>query len=68
MTEEELIQLCSNLGEEFATLFFEKCKTNPKMIVLTAMTGALAACASAIEVTRDKAVDALNSAFDDFEE
>ena len=67
MTEDELNILSERLAGSFVDLYVSLCERSPKLIVLTAMTGALASCATAANIGRAKTVAALNSTFDDIE-
>lgn len=68
MTDGEFNKAAEKLGGAFVELYAKSCDTFPKAFVLTAMTGALAACATEAGATRDKVTAALNAAFDDIDE
>ena len=65
MTERELEAACAGVGERTINLYADLCAKIPKAIVVTGMTGGLAACAVEAGFDRDKVVAAINSAFDD---
>ena len=68
MTEAELIALCEKIAGTVCEVYGAYCDRVPKLIVLTAMMGALAACATEADVERARVIDAINSAFDDIQE
>jgi hypothetical protein len=67
MDEATLNALADDLAGAFAELYAAQCAKAPKALVLMAMTGALAACATEAGAARENIVAAINSAFDDIE-
>lgn len=65
--EEQINAACQKMGEKFLELYGECCKSYNKILVVTAMTGALAACVKEMGYSRNNLIDAVNSAFDDIE-
>ncbi len=60
-----LTELAGKIGNEFIRVYANNSDI-PK-VAIVAMAGALAACATAAGVSRDKVIVALNSVFDDIE-
>ncbi len=67
MTEKELNALCGFISEKTIDLYATLCQKIPKPVVLTGLSGALAACATEAGFPREKVLAAINSAFDDIE-
>jgi hypothetical protein len=67
MPDEDLDKACLLIGEELVKLYINMNKKYPKQIVITAMTGTLATCATIAGYKREGILAALNSAFDDIE-
>ena len=67
MTDEQLAAACATIGSAFVELYGAMCDKVPKAVVITGMTGALAACAMESGMGREGVAAALNSAFDDIE-
>jgi hypothetical protein len=67
MNNAEFNAVCQLAGEKFTELYADLCQRFPKKVVLTAITGALAACATEAEQPRDRVIAVLNSCFDDIE-
>jgi hypothetical protein len=67
MTEAELISIIDKVANDTIEVYGLYCRRVPKVFVVTAMAGALAACASEADIHRDVVVAALTSAFDDIE-
>ena len=67
MSEDDLSALAEKVGNSTVDLYARLCQRIPKMLVLTGMTGGLAACATEAGADREKVIAALNSAFDDIE-
>lgn len=51
-----------------AEVYAQHCTLVPKVIAITVLSGALAACATEAGFKRNNVIDAVNSAFDDIEE
>jgi CRISPR/Cas system CMR-associated protein Cmr5 small subunit len=67
MTEAELVSLIDKVANDTIEVYGLYCRHMPKVFVVTAMAGALAACASEAAIDRDVVMAVLTDAFDDIE-
>jgi hypothetical protein len=67
VTEADLSELMTKVADDMIEVYGLHCNHAPKVFILTAMAGALSACASEAGVDCKMIVAVLNSAFDDIE-
>lgn len=67
MNDTELNELMTKISGDMIEVYGLHCNHVPKVFILTAMAGALAACACDAGVGRKMIEAVLNSAFDDIE-